>query len=83
MGGSPTSEVCRGHGISTATFCNWKDEYLNKHWFTNFPAARRIVETWRDDYNAVRPHNASGNRTPREIAHQGGRRRTDSRSTGT
>ena len=42
---------------------------------TSLPAARRIVETWRDDYNAVRPHCALGNRAPREFPHQGGRNR--------
>ena len=26
-GGSPTSEVCRRHGISTATFYNWKARF--------------------------------------------------------
>ena len=44
---------------------------------TSLPAARRIVETWWDDYNAVRPHSALGNRAPREFAHQGGRNTPD------
>lgn len=48
----------------------FRDERLNEHWSTSLPAARHIVETWRDDYNAVRPHSALGNRTPREFAHQ-------------
>ena len=48
----------------------FRDECLNEHWFTSLPAARRVVETWRDDYNAVRPHSALGNRTPREFANQ-------------
>ena len=58
----------------------FRDECLSEHWFTSLPAVRRIVETWRDDYNAVRPHSALGSRTPREFAHQGGRiYRPDSR----
>ena len=28
------------------------------------------VESWRDDYNAFRPHSALGNRTPEEFAQQ-------------
>ena len=48
-------------------------ESLNEHWFTSLPAVRHIVETWRDDSNAVRPHSALGNPTPREFAHHGGR----------
>ena len=51
----------------------FRDECLNEHWFTSLPAARHIVETWRDDYNAVRPHSALGNRTPREFARHRGR----------
>ena len=47
-----------------------RDECLNEHWFTSLPAARNIVEAWRDDYNAVRPHSALGNRTPQEFAQQ-------------
>ncbi len=47
-----------------------RDECLNEHWFMSLPAARSIVEAWRDDYNAVRPHSALGNRTPEEFAQQ-------------
>lgn len=47
-----------------------RDECLNEHWFMNLAEARTIVETWRDDYNAVRPHSALGNQTPRAFAEQ-------------
>ena len=47
-----------------------RDECLNEHWFMSLPAARSIVEAWREDYNAVRPHSALGNRTPEEFAEQ-------------
>lgn len=47
-----------------------RDECLNEHWFTSLPAARSIVEAWRDDYNAVRPHSALSNQTPQEFAQQ-------------
>ena len=46
-----------------------RDECLNEHWFTSLPLALTIVESWRNDYNAVRPHSALGNRTPEEFAH--------------
>lgn len=26
-GGMPTAEVCRRHGISSATFCKWKSKF--------------------------------------------------------
>jgi hypothetical protein len=47
-----------------------RDECLNEHWFMSLPAARVIVEAWRDDYNGVRPHSALGNLTPEEFAEQ-------------
>ena len=46
-----------------------RDECLNEHWFTSLPLALTIVESWRNDYNAVRPHSALGNRTPEEFTH--------------
>ena len=51
----------------------FRDECLNGHWFRSYPATRRIMDTWRDDYNAVRAHSALGNRTPREFTHRSGR----------
>ena len=47
-----------------------REECLNEHWFMSLPAARVIVEAWRDDYNGVRPHSALGNLTPEEFAEQ-------------
>jgi putative transposase len=43
-----------------------RDECLNEHWFTSLADARRMVEDWRRDYNAVRPHSALGYGTPIE-----------------
>ena len=45
-----------------------RGECLNEHWVMSLPAARSIVEAWRGDYNAARPHSALGNRTPEEFA---------------
>jgi putative transposase len=33
-----------------------RDECLNEHLFGGPPAARRIIEAWRMDYNTQRPH---------------------------
>lgn len=33
-------------------------ESLNQHWFLNLSDARRILEYWREAYNAARPHRA-------------------------
>ena len=47
-----------------------RDELLNMHTFTNIFEARRSAESWRQDYNDVRPHSALGFQTPREFADQ-------------
>lgn len=43
-----------------------RHECLNDHWFTSLFDAREKVETWRVDYNRVRPHQSLGDRTPEE-----------------
>jgi putative transposase len=46
----------------------FRDECLNEHVFRGLPMARRIVEAWRLDYNADRPHTSLGGLTPNEFA---------------
>jgi putative transposase len=46
----------------------FRDECLNQNWFVSLEDARRIIETWRVDYNTVRPHRSLGYRTPAEFA---------------
>ena len=46
----------------------FRDECLNEHWFTGLPDARQTIETWRRDYNQVRPHSSLGNLTPDAFA---------------
>lgn len=43
-----------------------RDECLNEHWFRTVREAQRIIETWRLNYNQLRPHSALDNRTPNE-----------------
>ena len=45
-----------------------RDECLNTSWFLNLWDARRKISTWREDYNARRPHSQLGYRTPNEFA---------------
>jgi putative transposase len=45
-----------------------RDELLNMHSFTTIFEARRTAETWRADYNDLRPHSALDLQTPREFA---------------
>jgi len=46
----------------------FRDECLNENWFLGLADAREKIETWRLDYNQVRPHSSLGDRTPTEYA---------------
>ncbi len=41
-----------------------RQECLNQNWFTSLADAKQIVETWREDYNEIRPHSSLDHRTP-------------------
>ncbi len=45
-----------------------RDELLNSWRFDSLREARVIIEDWRCDYNANRPHSAHGELTPSEFA---------------
>ena len=45
-----------------------RDECLNEHLFPTIEQARIETQTWRLDYNRVRPHSAPGNLTPEAYA---------------
>jgi Integrase core domain len=45
-----------------------RDELLNAGRFDSLLEARVIIEDWRRDYNANRPHSAHGELTPAEFA---------------
>ena len=45
-----------------------RDECLNASWFLNLADAKRKIESWRQDYNADRPHSSLAYRTPAEFA---------------
>jgi putative transposase len=45
-----------------------RDECLNEHVFSSLAEARRLIESWRLDYNAERPHSSLGYLTPNEFA---------------
>ncbi len=45
-----------------------RDECLNEHVFGSLTEARRLIEAWREGYNAVRPHGSLCGRTPEEFA---------------
>lgn len=45
-----------------------RDECLNASWFVNLADAKRKIESWRQEYNAERPHSSLAYRTPAEFA---------------
>jgi len=45
----------------------FRDECLNDHWFVSLDEARKIIDSWRIDYNNERPHTSLGNLTPEEF----------------
>jgi putative transposase len=45
-----------------------RDECLNTQWFRTLREARVLIEMWRKQYNAFRPHRALGYATPLEFA---------------
>lgn len=47
-----------------------RDECLNVHQFASLAEAQHIIESWRLDYNARRPHSSLGHLTPNEFVVQ-------------
>jgi putative transposase len=47
-----------------------RDECLNENEFINLPHARELIESFREDYNHLRPHSSLGGLTPAEFAAQ-------------
>jgi putative transposase len=45
-----------------------RDECLNTNWFINLKHAKEVIESWRQDYNQVRPHSSLKDLTPQEYA---------------
>ena len=46
----------------------FRNECLNEHWFVSLADAKAVIETWRIDYNTVRPHSSLADRTPDQFA---------------
>ena len=59
-------------GADSATIesfnARFRQECLNLHWFLSLDDAQEKIETWRSDYNAVRPHSSLNDLTPVQFA---------------
>ena len=59
------------NGVTESFNGKFRDECLSLEWFRSRAEAKIIIETWRQHYNAVRPHSSLGYLTPNEfVAHQ-------------
>jgi putative transposase len=47
-----------------------RDECLNESIFVNLQEAKRLVESWREEYNERRPHSSLNGKTPNEVAQE-------------
>lgn len=46
----------------------FRKDCLDAHWFEDLEDARRVIESWRFDYNHDRPHSGVGDLAPAEFA---------------
>jgi putative transposase len=69
--GIETAHIAPGkpwqNGTNESFNARLRDECLNMEWFRSRREAAAIVETWRQHYNAVRPHSSLGYLTPNEF----------------
>ena len=56
------------NGLVESFIGRLRDECLNEHMFTSYRHARGIIQDWRIDYNARRPHTSLQGLTPLEFA---------------
>jgi putative transposase len=63
--GKPTDNA-----VVAALNRRFRDECWDQHWFAELAEARQVIEAWRVDDHAVRPHGALQQRTPNEFAAQ-------------
>ncbi len=61
-----------GNGFIEASNSRLRAECLNAHWFLSLADAREKLETWRRDYNDVRPHGANGYKVTSALHYPGG-----------
>lgn len=55
------------NGLNESFNGKFRDECLNAEWFASLREARAVIESYRKQYNTVRPHSSLGYRTPHEF----------------
>ena len=58
------------NGVDESFNGKLRDECLNMEWFRSRVEARVIIESWRKQYNQIRPHSSLNYLTPNEFINQ-------------
>jgi putative transposase len=58
------------NGVAESFNGKFRDECLSLEWFRSRAEAKVIIESWRQHFNAVRPHSSLGYLTPNEFVAQ-------------
>jgi putative transposase len=56
------------NGYAESFHSRFRDEFLAMEEFESLTAARALTQSWRDDYNHLRPHSSLGYVTPADFA---------------
>ena len=56
-----TVPFCKPRSVAPSLECR------NQHWFLDLQDAAIKINTWRQDYNQVRPHESIDNRVPMDL----------------
>lgn len=66
----PTHCICKPTQNAFVESFNGKfrDNCLNQQWFRTINEARSLIETWRIDYNEIRPHSSLNYQPPSVFA---------------
>ncbi len=59
-----SSSLLSAHSIIESFNGKLRDECLNEHWFTSLEDARKLIESWREEYNNTGPHSSLNNIAP-------------------
>ena len=59
------------NGLEESVNSNFRDECLNMEWFRTRAEACLVIETWRKEYNQIRPHSSLSYQTPNEYIKTG------------
>ncbi len=66
VGFHTAGKACRQCVIESFN-ASFRKECLNAHWLNSLDEAKQVIEAWRIEYNATRPHSSLGNLALEEL----------------